>query len=54
MSKLRINFLGKELKNPVITSSGCFGYGEEYNNYFNVDKLGTFYKINTTNYLANR
>ena len=40
MSKLRINFLGKELKNPVITSSGCFGYGEEYNNYFNVDKLG--------------
>ena len=40
MSKLRINFLGKELKNPVITSSGCFGYGEEYNNYFDVDKLG--------------
>ena len=40
MSKLRINFLGKELKNPVITSSGCFGFGEEYNNYFDVDKLG--------------
>ena len=40
MSKLRINFLGKELKNPVITSSGCFGFGEEYNNYFDVNELG--------------
>lgn len=40
MSKLRINFLGKELKNPVITSSGCFGFGEEYNNYFDINELG--------------
>ncbi|ASJ22208.1 dihydroorotate dehydrogenase [Brachyspira hampsonii] len=40
MSKLNINFLGKELKNNVITSSGCFGFGEEYNNYFDVNKLG--------------
>lgn len=40
MSKLKIYFLGKELKNPVITSSGCFGFGEEYNNYFDINKLG--------------
>lgn len=40
MSKLKIKFLGKELKNPVITSSGCFGFGEEYNNYFDINKLG--------------
>ncbi len=40
MSKLKIEFLGKELKNPVITSSGCFGFGEEYNNYFDINKLG--------------
>lgn len=40
MSKLKIDFLGKELKNPVITSSGCFGFGEEYNNYFDINKLG--------------
>ncbi|OEJ14723.1 dihydroorotate dehydrogenase B catalytic subunit [Brachyspira hampsonii] len=40
MSRLNINFLGKELKNNVITSSGCFGFGEEYNNYFDVNKLG--------------
>lgn len=38
MSKLRIKFLGKELKNPVITSSGCFS--EEYNNYFDINELG--------------
>ena len=40
MSKLKVKFLGKELKNPVITSSGCFGFGEEYNNYFDINKLG--------------
>lgn len=39
-SKLNINFLGKELKTPVITSSGCFGFGEEYNDYFDVNELG--------------
>ena len=38
--RLNINFLGKELKNPVITSSGCFGFGEEYNDYFDVNELG--------------
>lgn len=38
--RLNINFLGKELKNPVITSSGCFGFGEDYNDYFDVNELG--------------
>lgn len=40
MNRLSINFLGKELKNNVITSSGCFGFGEEYSNYFNINELG--------------
>ena len=40
MDKLNINFLNKQLKNNVITSSGCFGFGEEYSNYFDVNKLG--------------
>lgn len=40
MNRLNINFLGKELKNNVITSSGCFGFGEEYSNYFDVNELG--------------
>lgn len=29
-----------ELKNPVIAASGTFGYGEELNHFFPVEKLG--------------
>lgn len=40
MDKLKTNFLNVELKNPVITSSGCFGFGGEYKDYFDVNELG--------------
>lgn len=34
-------YLGRlELKNPVMTASGTFGYGEEYADYVNLNKLG--------------
>jgi dihydroorotate dehydrogenase (NAD+) catalytic subunit len=29
-----------ELKNPVLTASGCFGYGLEYEDFFDISKLG--------------
>ena len=29
-----------KLKNPVMTASGTFGYGEEYANYIDLNKLG--------------
>jgi dihydroorotate dehydrogenase (NAD+) catalytic subunit len=29
-----------KLKNPVITASGTFGYGEEYSGYIDLNKLG--------------
>jgi dihydroorotate dehydrogenase (NAD+) catalytic subunit len=29
-----------ELKNPVMTASGTFGYGEEYSSYVDLNKLG--------------
>jgi dihydroorotate dehydrogenase (NAD+) catalytic subunit len=29
-----------ELKNPVLTASGCFGYGLEYDDFFDVATLG--------------
>lgn len=33
--------LGKlKLKNPVLTASGTFGYGSEYNEFFDISKLG--------------
>lgn len=40
MNKLKTNFLGKEFKNPMVTSSGCFGFGLEYKEYFDPNVLG--------------
>lgn len=39
-NRLNINFLGKKLNNPIMTASGCFGYGLEYKDYFNPNELG--------------
>lgn len=38
MLKVRIN--GVDFKNPVIAASGTFGFGEEYNNFYDVKILG--------------
>lgn len=38
MLKIKIN--GVEFKNPVIAASGTFGFGEEYNNFYDVGILG--------------
>ena len=40
MSILKTSICGVEFKNPVITSSGTFGFGTEYNRYYDVSKLG--------------
>lgn len=40
MNRLKTNFLGVEMKNPVVTSSGCFGFGTEYKDYFDPNILG--------------
>lgn len=37
---LKVNIGGVELKNPVIAASGTFGFGEEYNNFYDVGILG--------------
>lgn len=37
---LAINFAGIKLKNPVLTASGTFGYGEEYAEFVDLNKLG--------------
>ena len=31
---------GVEFKNPIITASGTFGFGREYNNFYDVGQLG--------------
>lgn len=36
----KVELCGVNLKNPVIAASGTFGFGEEYNQYFNIESLG--------------
>ncbi len=40
MGNLKIDFLGKEFKNPVLSASGTFGFGEEYEDIFDISRLG--------------
>ena len=36
----KINFAGIEMKNPVTVASGTFGYGREFEGFFDLSKLG--------------
>ena len=36
----QIDFAGIKMKNPVTVASGTFGYGREYNDFFDLSKLG--------------
>ncbi len=40
MSCLKVNLAGVTLKNPVITASGCCGYGREYDKLYTIERLG--------------
>lgn len=40
LNNLNVNFCGIEFKNPIITASGTFGNGREYDEFYNIDKLG--------------
>ena len=40
MNKLNCKFWGVDFKNNVVTSSGCFGFGLEYKDYFDPNILG--------------
>ena len=37
---MKVNINGVEFKNPVIAASGTFGFGAEYNNFYDVGMLG--------------
>ena len=37
---LNVNINGVDFKNPVIAASGTFGFGSEYNNFYDVGILG--------------
>ena len=40
MANLKVKFGKLELKNPVIMASGTFGFGKEYNEIYDIEKLG--------------
>jgi dihydroorotate dehydrogenase (NAD+) catalytic subunit len=40
VTDLSVKVGGVTLKNPVLTASGCFGYGLEYDDFFDVAELG--------------
>lgn len=48
MANLKVNIGGIELKNPVLTASGTFGYGEEFADFIDLNKLGGFIVKGTT------
>lgn len=42
MINTKINFCGAEFKNPIVTASGTFGFGMEYNQYVSIEEYGGF------------
>ncbi|MEK5184315.1 dihydroorotate dehydrogenase [Solibacillus sp. FSL R5-0449] len=40
MSRLNLQLPGLELKNPIMPASGCFGFGREYAQLYDLSKLG--------------
>ncbi|OJU52272.1 MAG: dihydroorotate dehydrogenase B catalytic subunit [Bacteroidales bacterium 45-6] len=48
MDNLKINISNLQLKNPVMTASGTFGYGTEFCDYMDLSKLGGIFVKGTT------
>ena len=42
MINTKINFCGVEFKNPIVTASGTFGFGMEYDEYAPLEEYGGF------------
>ena len=42
MANLNIDINGLSLKNPVLTASGTFGYGTEFQDFIDLERLGGF------------
>lgn len=48
MADLRVNIAGLEFANPVLTASGTFGYGIEYQDFIDLSRLGGIVVKGTT------
>ncbi|KMK96573.1 dihydroorotate dehydrogenase [Rossellomorea marisflavi] len=40
MKQLQIELPGLSLKNPIMPASGCFGFGREYSQFYDLSELG--------------
>lgn len=41
MNRLAVELPGLNLKNPIMPASGCFGFGEDYARYYDLNQLGS-------------
>ncbi|MCM1138891.1 MAG: dihydroorotate dehydrogenase [Muribaculaceae bacterium] len=48
MANLKVNIGKLQLKNPVLTASGTFGYGEEFTPFVDLNRLGGYIIKGTT------
>lgn len=48
MAQLGVTIGNLQLSNPVLTASGTFGYGEEFSDFIDLDRLGGFIVKGTT------
>lgn len=48
MDRLKVNIGGLEFQNPVSTASGTFGYGVEYADFVDLNRLGAVFVKGTT------
>ncbi|MDD2244100.1 MAG: dihydroorotate dehydrogenase [Dysgonamonadaceae bacterium] len=48
MAQLNVKISNLELKNPVMTASGTFGYGTEYADFIDLERLGGIFVKGTT------
>lgn len=48
MARLSVNIGSLQLKNPVLTASGTFGYGEEFADFMDLSRIGGFVVKGTT------
>ena len=42
VTQMGVNVAGMTLRNPVMTASGTFGYGEEFSDYVDLTRLGAY------------
>ena len=40
MADLSVNIGELQMKNPVMTASGTFGYGEEFSDFIDITRIG--------------